>query len=150
VPNTKGAIYAFDLRMMISWQGDHYRPVAMYARRAPHQLEEELGPGTSSWSVLGTNLSRKRGEDQWETEPTWLMMMDRRDFGRLGLGIDDLIDAYLQAVLAHRAIDNLAQKLVKRGGGLRTELFRSLSSDASLLREIRVDPEAKPLETRDA
>ncbi|MDF1798355.1 MAG: hypothetical protein P1V81_04195 [Planctomycetota bacterium] len=139
VPNSKGQIYAFDLRMMISWQEDQYRPIAMYARRAPQALERELGPKTSSWSVLGTNLSRKVSEDTWTTEPNRLLMMDRKDFGKLGLGIDDLIDAYIQAVLAHRAIDNLAQQLVKRGGGFRTELFRSLNNDASLLREIRVD-----------
>ncbi|MFT5292559.1 MAG: hypothetical protein ACI82F_004647 [Planctomycetota bacterium] len=146
VPNTKGQIYAFDLRVMVSWQETQYRPVAMYARRAPQQLERELGPTTSSWSVLGTNLSRKQGDDQWTTEPNRLLMMDRKDFGRLGLGIDDLIDAYIQSVLAHRAIDNLAQRLVKRGGGFRSDLFRSLNNDESLLREIRVDSE--PLRAR--
>ena len=139
VPNTKGDIFAFDLRMMVSFQEGQYRPIAMYARRAPQPLERELGPGASSWSILGTNLSRKRGEDQWVTEPNRLLMLDRRDFGKLGLGIDDLIDAYIQAVLAHRAIDRLAQQLVKRGGGFRKELFRSLNNDESLLREIRVD-----------
>jgi hypothetical protein len=149
VPNSKGEIFAFDLRMMVSWQEDQYRPIAMYARRAPQPLEHELGPGTSSWSVLGTNLSRKRSDDQWTTEPNRLLMMDRKDFGKLGLGIDDLIDAYIQAVLAHRAIDKLAQQLVKRGGGFRRDLFRSLNNDASLLREIRVDtsPRGKPKTT---
>lgn len=139
VPNSKGEIYAFDLRMMVSWQNDQYRPVAMYARRAPQPLARELGPKTSSWSVLGTNLSRKLGEDEWATEPNRLLMMDRKDFGKLGLGIDDLIDAYIQSVLAHSAIDNLAQKLVKRGGGFRRDLFRSLNNDASLMSEIRID-----------
>jgi hypothetical protein len=139
VPNSKGEIYAFDLRMMVSWQEDQYRPIAMYARRAPQPLERELGPGTSSWSVLGTNLSRKRSEDEWTTEPNRLLMMDRKDFGKLGLGIDDLIDAFIQSVLAHRAIDKLAQQLVKRGGGFRSELFASLNNDTNLLREIRVD-----------
>ena len=139
VPDSKGLIYAFDLRMMVSWQESEYRPVAMYARRAPQPLERELGPGTSSWSVLGTNLSRKRSDDVWTTEPNRLLMMDRKDYAKLGLGIDDLIDAYIQAVLAHRAIDELAQQLVMRGGGLRRDLFASLNNDASLLNEIRVD-----------
>lgn len=138
IPNSKGHIYAFDLRMMVSWQGDQYRPVAMYARRARKPLEQELETGTSSWAVLGTNLSRK-ADGGWTTEPNRLLMMDRRDFSKLGLGIDDLIDAYVQAVLCHRAIDNLAQRLVKRGGGFRAELFKSLNNDPSLLSEIRVD-----------
>lgn len=144
VPNQKGQIFAFDMRMMISWSGDHYRPVSMYARRAPKQLERELDSGASSWSVLGTNLSRKIQDEEWTTEPSRLLMMDRRDFPKLGLGLDDLIDAFIQAVLAHRAIDNLAQQLTKRGGGFRTDLFASLNDDASLLEEIRVDPFRKP------
>lgn len=142
IPNAKGHIYAFDLRMMISWQKDQYRPVAMYARRARKPLEQELDAGTSSWSVLGTNLSRK-DETGWTTEPNRLLMMDRRDFSKLGLGIDDLIDAYVQAVLCHRAIDRLGQQLVKRGGGFRRELFKSLIHDPSLLAEIRVDTRSK-------
>lgn len=138
IPNTKGQIFAFDLRVMVSWQKDQYRPVAMYARRARKPLERQLDDGASSWAVLGTNLSRKEGAG-WTTEPNRLLMMDRRDFSKLGLGIDDLIDAYFQAVLCHRAIDNLGRKLVKRGGGFRSELFKSLIHDPSLLAEIRVD-----------
>ena len=43
----------------------------------------------------------------------------------------------MQAVLANRAIDDLARKLVKRGGGFRTELFKSLNNDEQLLSEIQ-------------
>ena len=143
IPNSKGHIFAFDLRVMVSWQKDQYRPVAMYARRARKPLERELHDGASSWEVLGTNLSRKEGTG-WTTEPNRLLMMDRRDFSKLGLGMDDLIDAYVQAVLCHRAIDVLGAKLVKRGGGFRRDLFKSLIHDPSLLDEIRVDARTKP------
>ncbi len=37
--------------------------------------------------------------------------MDSRDFNRLGLGLDDLIEAYLQTVLAVTSIDRMAQGL---------------------------------------
>jgi len=102
-------------------------------------MEAELEPGVQSWGVLGTNLSKKVGDEQWETEPKRLLMMDRKDFDRLGLGIDDLIESFMQAVMANRAIDDLARKLVKRGGGFRSDLFRSLNNDEALLREIRED-----------
>ena len=143
VPDRSERIFAFDLRMMISWQEGEYRPLAMYARRAPEPLENELEDGSKSWAILGTNLSRRLGEDSWTTEPTRLLMMDRKDFERLGLGLDDLIDAFVQAVLAHRAIDDLAQRLVKRGGGFRRDLFASLCNDPVLLAEIREELDPK-------
>jgi hypothetical protein len=137
VPNKKDKIFIFDLRMMVSWQGSSYKPVAMYARRAPLPMEGDLQAGTDSWMILGTNLSIKVGEEKWDTEPRRLIMMDRKDFGKLGLGLDDLIESFVQAVLANRAIDDLARKLVKRGGGFRTELFKSLNNDEQLLSEIQ-------------
>ena len=136
VPDKKERIYAFDLRMMVSWQETHFAPVAMYARRAPLPMTAELEADAPSWMVLGTNLSKKVGDEQWETEPSRLLMMDRRDYSKLGLGLDDLIEAFVQAVLATRAIDDLAQRLVKRGGGFRESLFRSLNNDARLLAEV--------------
>lgn len=141
VPDRKDRIYIFDLRVMVSWQRDSngYRPVAMYARRAPLPMEADLDETTSSWAVLGTNLSRKLGEDQWDTEPRRLLMMDRVDFSKLGLGLDDLIEAFVQAVMANRAIDDMARKLVRRDGGLKRKLYLSLSNDPTLLDEIRVD-----------
>ena len=101
---------------------------------------------SSSWGVLGTNLSKMTGPEQWDTEPQRLLMMDRRDYGRLGMGIDDLIESFVQAVLANRAIDDLACQLVKRGGGFRRELFASLNSDPVLMAEIREEP-ARPRES---
>jgi len=138
VPDKKALIYAFDIRMMISWQGASYRPVAMYARRARTPMTVELKSSESSWSVLGTNLSKQVGENEWVTEPTRLLMFDEKDFNRLGLGLDDLIECFMQSVFANRAIDDLAKKLVKRGGGFNVELYRSLNDDAALLDEIYV------------
>jgi hypothetical protein len=138
VPDKKEQIYIFDLRMMVSWQKETYRPVAMYGRRAPLPMAADLEPGSPSWLILGTNLSKKVGEEQWETEPRRLLMVDRKDYNKLGLGLDDLIECFMQSVMANRAIDDLAVRLVKRGGGFRRDLFRSLNNDEKLLAEIRV------------
>jgi hypothetical protein len=43
--------------------------------------------------MLGTNLSVKKDSGEWDTEANRLLLMDRKDFNRLGLGVDDLIDA---------------------------------------------------------
>lgn len=139
IPDKSERIYAFDMRMMISWQESEFRPLAMYARRAQLPLLNDLEEGSQSWSILGTNLSKRLGVDSWTTEPTRLLMVDRKDFGRLGLGMDDLIDTFVQTVLCHRAIDDLSQQLVMRGGGFRRKLFATLTPDASLLDEIRED-----------
>jgi len=39
--------------------------------------------------------------------------MDRKDFNTLGIGIDDLIDAYVQTVLSVVAIDKMCSRLMK-------------------------------------
>ena len=70
------------------------RPIVLYARRARKPLVEELTPAAAqdSWAMLGTNLSVKLESGNWTTETKRLLCMDRKDFNRLGLGLDDLID----------------------------------------------------------
>ena len=111
--------------------------MAVYARRARRALPEELAPNVPSWDVLGTNLSVKNPDGTFSTQPERLLMMDSRDFQLLGIGLDDLIEAYMQTVLATAAIDRLAGKLVSpRTGRFRYNLFRSLNPDAKLLAEL--------------
>jgi hypothetical protein len=90
----------------------------------------------SSWSMLGTNLSIKT-DDGWSTESQRLLLMDRKDFNQLGIGIDDLIDAYIQTVLSVIAIDKLAKRLMKNDEkSFDFELFEALNPDKALLDEI--------------
>jgi hypothetical protein len=105
--------------------------------------------------MLGTNLSVKL-DDEWTTEAQRLLLMDRKDFNQLGIGIDDLIDAYIQTVLSVIAIDKMSQRLMKENvstdgvAALPTdpkypwynkhvfdfELFEALNPDMALLQEI--------------
>lgn len=92
--------------------------------------------------MLGTNLSVKT-DGSWSTESQRLVLMDRKDFNMLGIGIDDLIDAYIQTVLSVIAIDKLSARLMKDGGGegdgvgsFDFELFAALNPDEKLLAEI--------------
>ena len=64
--------------------------------------------------------------------------MDRKDFNSLGIGIDDLIEAYIQTVLTIIAIDKMAITLVNKKGQFRSKLFRSLDNDETLVKEIMV------------
>lgn len=136
VPDKQNKIYAADLRMMVACGDAGYSPLAIYARRAAAPLEDSLDPSTPSWDMLGTNLSVKKGPDLWDTETSRLLLMDKKDFNKLGLGLDDLIKAYVQTVLAMVAIDQMALNLVTQKGKFRPKLFRSLNSDDVLLDEI--------------
>ena len=137
VPNRKNRIYAADLRCMIHWTREGFRPVSLYARRAREPLAETLESGADSWAVLGTNLSVKNEDGTWGSDTKRLMLMDQRDFNRLGVSLDDLIDAFVQTVQAVTAIDRLAQSLVSAKGKFRFRLFRSLNDDLRLIDEIR-------------
>ena len=137
VPNKKAQTFVSDLRMMIAGntQGKGFRPVAIYARKARKPLLKNLSddPEVSSWEMLGTNLSVKLSEDgaaghaQWTTETQRLCLMDRKDFNTLGIGIDDLIDAYVQTVLSVIAIDRMCIKLMPERE-VRTTLTRPIGT----------------------
>lgn len=134
IPNKKGNIYVADIRMMVCNTSKGFRPIAVYARRARDPLCDEMnGP---SWEVLGTNLSVKVGKNQWDSETSRLMLMDRKDFNTLGIGIDDLIEGYIESVLSILAIDQMASRLVNAKGVFKSKLFRSLDKDDKLFSEI--------------
>ena len=136
VPDKRGRIFAADLRMMVGAGPEGFFPVAIYARRARSPLEAELRDGHSSWDMLGTNLSVKLTNGGWDSDTDRLMLVDSRDFNRLGIGVDDLIEGYLQAVMSVSAIDRMAGQLITQKRRFRRKFFGSLNPDDALLEEI--------------
>ncbi len=136
VPNAKGYSYAMDFRMMIHATPEGYKPLSIYSRRALSPLKDTLEEGKSSWDVLGTNLSIKNEDGSWGSDTSRLMLMERKEFNRLGVGLDDLIEAYIQTVLSSVAIDKVAVQLIGTKGKLKKKLFKSLNDDDSLINEI--------------
>lgn len=136
VPNPRGHIFAADLRFMVGASPDGFFPIALYARRARRPLARELDGTTSSWDMLGTNLSAPLGGGQFTTEPERLLLMDERDFNRLGIGLDDLVEGYLQTVMSVRAIDDMASRLLNARGRFRARHFAALNPDPALVAEV--------------
>ena len=138
IPTPRGHTYVADIRVQLSTTPTGLRPICVYGRRAPEPLRDRLTEGTDSWPMLGTNLSVKHPDGTFTTDSSRLVLMDRRDFNRLGLGLDDLIEAYIQTVLSTLAIDRLAQQLYTKQGKFRRKLFASLNDDRALLDEIMI------------
>lgn len=139
IPNAKGNTYVADLRMMLSSTEKGLRPLCVYARRAAKPLMDTLDSGESSWDMLGTNLSLKKTDGGWDSDTTRLMLTDRRDFNKLGMGLDDIIEGYIQTVLSTIAIDQMCIKLMTKQGKFRSRLFKSLNDDQSLIKEIKLE-----------
>ncbi len=136
IPSTKGYTYVNDLRIMINATETGLRPLCIYSRMAEKPLSDSIENVQDSWKMLGTNLSVKTGENEWDSDTTRLLLMDRRDFNKLGIGLDDLIEGYIQTVLSTLAIDQMAVKLTNSKGKFRMKLFRSLNNDPKLIDEI--------------
>ena len=136
IPDKKGRTFVSDIRLMVSSTEQGIRPICCYSRRAEAPLADRLNASTESWSMLGTNLSAKLGDNEWTSDTNRLLLMDRRDFNKLGIGLDDLIEAYIQTVLSTIAIDQMAQKLFNSKGKFSRRLFGSLNDDPTLLSEI--------------
>ncbi len=136
IPNAKGETFVFDLRMMICSTSAGFRPVCVYSRKAQKPLADDILNGAASWDMLGTNLSFRDKNGDWSADTTRLILMDRRDFNHLGLGLDDLIEAYIQTILSTIAIDKMAVKLTNYRGQLNAKLFAAYNDDPYLIREI--------------
>ena len=136
MPDNEGNTYVADIRMMVSNTKDGIRPLCIYSRRAERPLVKDLVADEDSWSILGTNLSMKISDNKWESDTNRLMLMDRRDFNKLGLGLDDLIEAYIQTILSTIAIDRMCTQLFNSKKQFRMKLFKSLNNDDTLLNEI--------------
>ncbi len=136
IPTKNGSTYVADIRMMVSSTEEGIRPLCIYSRRASEPLADYLMKGSNSWAMLGTNLSIKKGENEWGSDTNRLMLMDRRDFNKLGLGLDDLIEAFIQTVLSTIAIDKMCINLYNSKGKFKQKLFKSLNNDITLLNEI--------------
>ncbi|GAA4275756.1 hypothetical protein [Aquimarina mytili] len=135
IPNKRNETYVCDIRMMISSTSKGIRPVCTYARRAKKPLPNEIDQVMNSWEILGTNLSYQE-QGTWKTDTNRLILMDTKDFNSLGIGIDDLIDAFIQSSLSMIAIDKMCQTLISSKGTLKKKLFKSLNDDKNLINEI--------------
>ncbi len=138
IPNQKNQTFVADIRMMVSSTEKGIKPLCTYARRAEKPLVDHIKDGTDSWKMLGTNLSFKHQNGSWGSDTNRLVLMDRRDFNKLGIGLDDLIEAYIQTVLSMVAIDEMAKTLMNKQNKFRMRLFKSLNNDNSLLEEIKL------------
>lgn len=136
VPDKKNDIYVSDLRMMVAADEKGFYPVSVYARRAAEPLVNTLSDSDNSWNMLGTNLSGKTASGDWTTDPERLLLLDSRDFNRLGVGLDDLIEAYIQSILSITAIDSLCKELINQKNQFRYRLFRSFVPDDVLEQEL--------------
>ena len=137
MPDRKMNLYAADLRFMVGVSPSGFFPVAIYARRARKPLTTDLENGAASWDMLGTNLSVKNEDGSFGTQPERLLLVDSRDFNRLGFGLDDLIESYLQTVMCVVAIDEMAKSLINTKGKFRKKLFQSINPDRRFNEEIR-------------
>lgn len=136
MPNSKNLTFVADLRIMVGSTATGLRPLAIYARRANAPLLDQLDNAGESWDMLGTNLSYDLGDGRFSSDSSRLLMMDRRDFNKLGISVDELIEGYIQTILSMIAIDKLAQTLINKKGGLKSRLFAALNNDESLIGEI--------------
>ncbi|MGB0896286.1 MAG: hypothetical protein ACPGU9_05370 [Flavobacteriaceae bacterium] len=136
IPNKRNETYVCDIRMMIHSTSNGLKPLCTYARRAKKPLPNDINDIIESWNILGTNLSYKDDNNNWQSDTNRLVLMDTKDFNSLGIGIDDLIDAYIQSLLSTIAIDKMCQTLISSKGTLKRKLFKSLNNDENLLNEI--------------
>ena len=137
IPNGNNEIFVFDLRMVVTSNDNGFCPVSINGRRARKPIvKDNLENNVNSWDMLGTNLSVKVDTKTWCSESKRVLLMDFEEFSQLGIGLDDLIDGFIQTILSIIAIDKFCDKLLLSDDKINFELFKSLNSDKKLLEEI--------------
>lgn len=132
-------IFAFDIRMLVKSNKNGFSPVSVNFRRARKPLADNLDNMDSSWDILGTNLSMTIGKNNWKTDEERLLVMNDEDFTQLGIDIDDLIESYVQTVLAIIAIDQLCIQFYDDSNQIfDVDLFRKINPDEVLINEIKI------------
>ncbi len=135
VPSKKNNSYVFDFRFIVHSTKDGIVPLAMYSRKAGIPLKKEIVEGQTN-DMLLTNLSIKNEDGSWDSDVSRLVLMDERDFNKLGIGIDELIEGYVQSVLSVIAIDSMSKKLISKKKKFKKKLFSSLNDDKKLIDEL--------------
>ena len=138
LPNERNEIFVYDLRMVVTSNEHGFCPVSINGRRARKPLIKNLNPAeeVDSWEILGTNLSVQLGRNSWDTECERLIVMNNEDFSQLGIGLDELIDGFVQTVLSVIAIDKFCERFVNESNELNYDLIRGFNSDENFINEI--------------
>ncbi|KAI8868823.1 hypothetical protein GQ42DRAFT_147870 [Ramicandelaber brevisporus] len=144
MPDQNGDKYVYDVRMIVASDDCGFRPTSLFARRARKPLSNDLSDttadGSSSWEILGTNISSINPIDGSRTvDDHRVIVMDIDGFDTLGLGMDDLIDGYIQTVLATIAIDRVSLQLQPAGSdSFDLEKFQEMNPDPALIAELKM------------
>lgn len=136
IPDSNNDIFVFDLRMVVTANENGFFPVSINGRRARKPLVKDNLENINSWEILGTNLSVKVDNQTWDTESKRVLLMDSEEFSHLGIGLDDLVDGFIQTILATIAIDKFCDKIMLENGDLNYEFLNRLNPDEKLLKEI--------------
>ncbi|XP_078609161.1 uncharacterized protein LOC144880695 isoform X1 [Branchiostoma floridae x Branchiostoma japonicum] len=136
LPDEEGREYIFDTRLMVHATPDGFRPLCIFSRRAHLPLPDTLDGTEDSWEYLGTNLSVKDAVGNWSNESERLLSVDNKPFETLKLNVDNLVDGFVQTVMATTAIDKMCCRLVRPDNSFDFEEFAVLTDDKKILEEI--------------
>jgi hypothetical protein len=120
----------FDLRMCIAYTKDGYRPSSMFSRTSKEALNENYDEINNFKNVLLTNIG-----DALDLN-NQIVILDDNGFKRLGLDFNDVIDGFIQTVLAAVAVDKMACRLMEKGS-FNFDLFIELNHDYQLYDELK-------------
>ncbi|XP_035679873.1 uncharacterized protein LOC118418145 [Branchiostoma floridae] len=136
LPDEEGREYVFDTRLMVHATPDGFRPLCIFSRRAHLPLPDTLDGTEDSWEYLGTNLSIKDTIGAWQSDTERLLSVDNEPFEALGLSVENLVDGFVQTVMAATAIDKMCCRLVRPDNSFDFEEFAVLADDRKILEEI--------------
>ncbi|XP_035679320.1 uncharacterized protein LOC118417736 isoform X3 [Branchiostoma floridae] len=136
LPDEEGRKYVFDTRLMVHATPDGFRPLCIFSRRAHLPLPDTLDGTEDSWEFLGTNLTVKDTVGDSKSDTERLLSVDNKPFEMLNLNVDNLVDGFVQTVMATIAIDKMCCRLVRPDNSFDFEEFVVLGEEGKILEEI--------------
>ncbi|XP_078607042.1 uncharacterized protein LOC144879456 isoform X2 [Branchiostoma floridae x Branchiostoma japonicum] len=136
LPDEEDREYVFDTRLMVHATPDGFRPLCIFSRRAHLPLPDSLDGTEDSWEFLGTNLTVTDTVGDSKSDTERLLSVDNKPFETLNLNVDDLVDGFVQTVMAAIAIDKMCCRLVRPDNSFDFEEFVALGEEGKILEEI--------------
>ncbi|XP_037025300.1 uncharacterized protein LOC119066766 [Bradysia coprophila] len=137
-----GQMYAYSVRIIACNSPSGFKMITICSARAPAPFAKDgetadIAPGllhkiktVHEDDVYVTNIaSNPDGELR-------SFYFDDAGVKGMGIGMDDVIDGFMQTVYCTHAIDNMCKKLIMENGELDVQLLRELNPDPQLLAEV--------------
>lgn len=138
-----GQMYAYTVRIIACDSPTGFKTIAICCARAPAPFAKNGETAEIASDALLNKIKTVHEDDAYVSNIGTNPDSEQRSFyvddagmKGMGIGMDDVVDGFMQTVYSTLAIDNMCKKLTMEDGELNMQLLKELNPDPQLLAEV--------------